>query len=175
MSLERECGRFTQPNVLTKLTSRGSGRKLRETESDKTKVKGSRIVWKVELIRQLGSNCLELFSLFHFSQKRLQRVWNHGGRPRLWSDFDRLHFHFSENIVIYLWLWFMSLQKSKYSWSTWMTLIGVRPNAFFAFCILNLGLTTIKGVLSYLNLKIGNIYLKICVGEKVLGNIYNVI
>ena len=98
----RECGRFTQPNVLTKLTSQGSRRKLRETESDKTKVKGSRIVWKVELIRQFGSNCLELLSLFHFFQKRLQRVWNHGGRPRLGLDFDRLHFHFSENFVIYL-------------------------------------------------------------------------
>ena len=56
----RECGsgRFTLPNVLTKLTSRGSRRKLRETESDKRKVKVPRIVRKVELIRQLESNCL---------------------------------------------------------------------------------------------------------------------
>ena len=67
----RECGggRFTLPNVLTKLTSRGTRRKLSETESDKTKVKGSRIVWKVELIQQPGSNCLELLLLFHFFQK----------------------------------------------------------------------------------------------------------
>ena len=83
-------------------------------------MKGPRIVRKVELIRQLGPNRLELLSLFHFFERRLGRVWNNSGRPRLGLDFDWLHFHFSENFVIYLWLWFTSLQKRKYSWSTRM-------------------------------------------------------